>query len=164
MRFAVGHFAKYSPVEGPPTVAASGGTCLPQRPQEPAGDQLSPRVQQFIRSKGKSGMTKPYLALHFDKVAPGKVLAIAFGDAAIAVFNVDGNHYAVDDLCVRCGSPLADGLLRQTVVECGGCGWRYDVATGAQVSLPAIRLDTYPVRVDAAERTLAVLLPARART
>lgn len=108
-------------------------------------------------------MTRPYVELHFDRVAPGEVLSIAFGDAAIAVFNVDGHYYAVDDLCLRCGSQLARGSLRQTVIECAGCGWRYDVATGAQVSLPAIRIDAYPVRVDAQERTLAIVLPARTR-
>lgn len=109
-------------------------------------------------------MTGPYLELHCDKVAPGAALGIAFGDASIAVFNVDGRYYAVDDLCVRCGAQLANGPLRQTVVECAGCGWRYDVSTGALVSLPAIRIDGYPVRVNPDDAMLVIVLPARTST
>ena len=64
---------------------------------------------------------------------------------AIAVFNVDGGFFAIDDVCTHDGGPLADGELTGCEIECPRHGARFDVRTGRPLSMPAIE----PVAVHA---------------
>ena len=57
-------------------------------------------------------------------------MLVTVEDTGIALFNVAGAIFAVDDFCVRCGASLAAGKLKGTEVACSGCDWRYDVTTG----------------------------------
>jgi nitrite reductase/ring-hydroxylating ferredoxin subunit len=82
-----------------------------------------------------------------DRIAPGAATVVAGADGPIALFNVDGRVFAVDDSCVRCGSSLAAGALDGNHVSCPGCDWRYDVATGCVNGIPALQIDTFEVRV-----------------
>ena len=68
-------------------------------------------------------------------------------DTAVALFNVGGKMFAIDDACIRCASSLAAGLLHATVIRCRRCGWRYDVATGCVVGMPALRIQTFETKV-----------------
>jgi 3-phenylpropionate/trans-cinnamate dioxygenase ferredoxin subunit len=72
-------------------------------------------------------------------------IRLSLAGTAIAVFDVGGALYAIEDACLRCGSPLVAGSLVDTVVTCPGCGWRYDLGSGCVVGLPALRLPIYPV-------------------
>ena len=63
-------------------------------------------------------------------------------DMAVALFNVGGEMFAIDDACIRCASSLAAGVLYATEIRCRRCGWRYDVATGCVVGMPALRIQT----------------------
>jgi nitrite reductase/ring-hydroxylating ferredoxin subunit len=91
-------------------------------------------------------------------VETGSAIRTVIGDdCAIAVFNADGRLFAVDDLCVRCGSSLALGTLRGTVVCCSGCDWRYDVTTGCVNGVPTLRIDTFEVRTDAGRIMVATV-------
>jgi 3-phenylpropionate/trans-cinnamate dioxygenase ferredoxin subunit len=70
----------------------------------------------------------------------------------IALCNVDGNFYAIDDLCTHDGGPLDQGILEGDRVECPRHGARFDVKTGRAVVLPAVRpVKTYPVVVEGDE-------------
>ena len=82
-----------------------------------------------------------------DQLAPGRGVAVAVEGNAIAVFRVGGQTFAIDDACARCGSSLASGTLRGATVACAGCGWEYDVRTGAVSGVPALRIDTFEVTV-----------------
>jgi 3-phenylpropionate/trans-cinnamate dioxygenase ferredoxin component len=64
---------------------------------------------------------------------------------AIAVFNVEGTFFAVDDVCTHDGGPLAEGELIGCEIECPRHGARFDVRTGRPLSMPAIE----PVAVHA---------------
>jgi 3-phenylpropionate/trans-cinnamate dioxygenase ferredoxin subunit len=72
---------------------------------------------------------------------------VTLGDTAVALFNVDGRIFAVEDTCVRCGSSLAPGALQGHDVTCPGCGWRYDVRTGCVIGVPALCIDTFKVEI-----------------
>ncbi|MGP0067626.1 MAG: non-heme iron oxygenase ferredoxin subunit [Isosphaeraceae bacterium] len=76
----------------------------------------------------------------------GKLLAEVDG-RAIAVFNVDGAYYAIDDVCTHDGGPLAEGELMGCEIECPRHGARFDVRTGKPLCMPAIE----PVAVHATE-------------
>jgi 3-phenylpropionate/trans-cinnamate dioxygenase ferredoxin subunit len=66
----------------------------------------------------------------------GKMLAEVDG-RPIAVFNVDGHFYAIDDVCTHDGGPLAEGDLEGTEIQCPRHGARFDVRTGKALCLPA---------------------------
>lgn len=56
----------------------------------------------------------------------------------IAVFNVGGTYYAIEDACTHDDGPLAEGELRDHEIECPRHGARYDLRTGEALSLPAV--------------------------
>ena len=82
-----------------------------------------------------------------DQLAVGSGAVAAIGSVQIAIFNVDGRIFAIDDWCLRCGSSLASGTLRGAMVRCVDCGWQYDVQTGSVNGVPALRIDTFSAKV-----------------
>ncbi len=84
-------------------------------------------------------------------IAPGTAKIVQAEGRTIAVFNCEGTFYAIDNTCLHRGGPLGEGDLEGTVVTCPWHGWRYDVSTGANVMNPAVRVATYPVRVEGGE-------------
>jgi 3-phenylpropionate/trans-cinnamate dioxygenase ferredoxin subunit len=66
----------------------------------------------------------------------GKKLADVDG-RPIAVFNVAGAVYAIDDVCTHDGGPLAEGELEGAEIRCPRHGARFDVRTGKALCFPA---------------------------
>lgn len=69
---------------------------------------------------------------------PGKSLVEVEGEM-VALFHVDGQWYALDDVCTHDGGPLADGELRDFRIACPRHGAKFDIRTGAALTMPAIR-------------------------
>ncbi|RMH07098.1 MAG: Rieske (2Fe-2S) protein [Nitrospirae bacterium] len=67
---------------------------------------------------------------------------------SIALFNVDGTIYAIDNTCIHRGGPLGEGDLEGEVVTCPWHGWEYNVKTGISVNNPSAKVATYPVIVE----------------
>jgi len=87
------------------------------------------------------------------ELAPGKVRLVTDGaDLNIAVCNVDGEIYAIEDVCTHDGGPLDQGELDGVEIECPRHGARFDVRTGAATLMPAVMpVQTFAVRVDGDE-------------
>jgi 3-phenylpropionate/trans-cinnamate dioxygenase ferredoxin subunit len=84
--------------------------------------------------------------------APGTITVHEVGDVRIALCNVNGRYYAIDDVCTHDGGPLDQGELEGDLVECPRHGARFDVTTGKAVVLPAVRpVKTYAVQVEGDE-------------
>jgi 3-phenylpropionate/trans-cinnamate dioxygenase ferredoxin component len=89
-------------------------------------------------------------------IAVGPVTEIPPGEARrvpctppIAVFNVDGVFYAVDDTCTHQETSLSEGWLEGCEIECPLHTARFDLRTGRPSSPPATRaLRTHQVRVE----------------
>ena len=81
------------------------------------------------------------------ELAPGQAVVVEAEGRSIAVFNVDGTYYAIDNSCPHRGGPLGEGDLDGQVVSCPWHAWRWDVSTGASVNNPAVRVACFPVRV-----------------
>jgi 3-phenylpropionate/trans-cinnamate dioxygenase ferredoxin subunit len=80
---------------------------------------------------------------------PGTITVHEVDGKRIALCNVNGRFYAIDDVCTHDGGPLDQGELIDNLVECPRHGARFDVTTGRAVVLPAVRpVKTYPVEVD----------------
>jgi len=66
----------------------------------------------------------------------------------IAIFNVGGRYWAIEDKCPHRGGPLSEGMLAEDEVVCPWHGSRFNVRTGAVVTPPAQRnVKSFPVRV-----------------
>ena len=83
-----------------------------------------------------------------DEIRPGEGRAVEVPGHTVAVFNVDGRFYAIDNTCPHRGGPLADGELDGTAVACPWHAWRWDVTTGANVNNPAVEIACFPVTVE----------------
>jgi len=82
-------------------------------------------------------------------VPPGTAVAVDLEGRAVALFNVDGRFYAIDDTCTHRGGPLSQGELDGTVVTCPLHGARFEVTTGEVLGPPAARgVGRYDVRVE----------------
>ena len=83
------------------------------------------------------------------EIMPGSIKGYVVGDKKIAITNVSGNFYAIEDRCAHQGQPLAGGLLMGNVVMCLFHGAQFDVTTGK--SMNATTKDpvkTFPVKVE----------------
>jgi metal-sulfur cluster biosynthetic enzyme/nitrite reductase/ring-hydroxylating ferredoxin subunit len=68
----------------------------------------------------------------------------------IALFHVEGGFHALDDVCTHDGGPLASGELTGHKVACPRHGARFDIRTGAALSMPAVRATrAHEVKVEA---------------
>ncbi|HXG05615.1 MAG TPA: Rieske 2Fe-2S domain-containing protein [Candidatus Binatia bacterium] len=76
----------------------------------------------------------------------GKVVEV--GGHSLALFNVDGVFYAIDNACPHRGGPLGEGEVDGRVVTCPWHAWRWDVTTGCHVNNPALRVACFPVSIE----------------
>lgn len=82
-------------------------------------------------------------------ILPGKVNVYEVNGQHIAVCNVDGDYYAIDDVCTHDGGSLDQGELQGDQIECPRHGARFDVRTGRAITLPAVRpVRSYAVQVE----------------
>lgn len=80
--------------------------------------------------------------------APGSLLGVVVEGTPVVLANVDGDIYALEDLCSHDAFPLSDGELAGSDVVCMYHGARFDACTGARKSLPAVRpVKSFPTDV-----------------
>ena len=81
-------------------------------------------------------------------VAPGSALKVEIGDLILAVFNIDGEFYVIDDTCTHGPGSLSEGYIEDDVVECNFHNGQFNIRTGEVVSPPCmIPVKTYAVSV-----------------
>lgn len=85
-------------------------------------------------------------AARLDQVPPGTGATVKVAGKEIAIFNVDGNVYAIGDSCAHAGASLGAGKLNGKIVTCRAHGLRYDVTTG-QVTTGGFGVASYPAKV-----------------
>ena len=82
-----------------------------------------------------------------DEVPAGSIREFQLEGKTIAVANVAGKLFAINNVCLHRGGPLGQGELDRQIVTCPWHGWQYDVTTGKLVTNPAVGVETYPVEV-----------------
>ena len=91
------------------------------------------------------------------EVAPGRTKVVPVNGKEIALCNVGGTFYAIDNICTHDGGSLDQGHLEWNVVECPRHGARFDVRTGRALCLPAVLpVGTYKVVVEGDDVKVAV--------
>ena len=87
-------------------------------------------------------------------LGPGSSMTIEANGKAVALFNVEGAVYALDNTCLHRGGPLGEGFLEGDVVACPWHMWEYNVRTGEKVGDPSLKVATYPVEVEGNDITV----------
>lgn len=85
------------------------------------------------------------------EIGTGEGRVVEAGGRTLALFNVDGRLYAIDNTCLHRGGPLGEGELEGSVVTCPWHAWRWDVTTGANTNNPAVKVACFPVSVEGDE-------------
>jgi nitrite reductase/ring-hydroxylating ferredoxin subunit len=62
----------------------------------------------------------------------------------IALYNIDGEFYAIGNCCPHKGAPLSEGILCNRVIECDWHGWQFDLRSGECLTVTE-KIETYKV-------------------
>jgi 3-phenylpropionate/trans-cinnamate dioxygenase ferredoxin component len=82
-------------------------------------------------------------------IAPGQMTRVMVEGVPVLLCNVEGELYAVEDVCTHDDGELDGGELEGCQIICPRHGAKFDVTTGQALTLPAVTpLPTYTVRVD----------------
>jgi 3-phenylpropionate/trans-cinnamate dioxygenase ferredoxin subunit len=89
------------------------------------------------------------VAAKLNEVPPGRVKTVEIGDEDVALCNVQGEIFAIANVCTHDDGPLGEGYLLGDEIQCPRHGARFNVRTGEVKVLPAIvPVPTFQVRVD----------------
>jgi nitrite reductase (NADH) small subunit len=75
-------------------------------------------------------------AAKVSEIPAGSIKEVQVGGRPVALANVGGTFYAIDNTCLHRGGPLGQGQLEGPVVTCPWHGWQFDVTTGKAVMNP----------------------------
>jgi nitrite reductase/ring-hydroxylating ferredoxin subunit len=83
-----------------------------------------------------------------EDVPPGRGATVQLlNGTELALYNINGEFYAIENFCPHKGAPLADGNLCGHMVECDWHGWRFDVRTGECLTNSS-NVETYEVIIE----------------
>ncbi|MGH2360822.1 MAG: Rieske (2Fe-2S) protein [bacterium] len=84
-----------------------------------------------------------------EDVLPGTGKVVEAEGAVLALFNLGGTFYTLNNKCTHVGGPLGEGQVDGNVVTCPWHGSRFDITNGQVLGPPARRpVASYPVRVE----------------
>lgn len=87
-------------------------------------------------------------AVSKDELAHGQYVIVDVDDVAVAVFNIDGEFLAIEDLCTHDGAELASGDLDGDAIVCPRHGAKFCLRTGEVLAPPAYEpVSVFPVRI-----------------
>ena len=80
------------------------------------------------------------------EIPVNEVRVVECAGRSLALSNLDGEYYAIDNVCTHDGGPLGEGRIRDGRVLCPRHGAAFDAKTGRVISLPAVKsVQAYPV-------------------
>jgi 3-phenylpropionate/trans-cinnamate dioxygenase ferredoxin subunit len=82
-------------------------------------------------------------------LAEGEHIVVDVDGTDVAVFKIEGQFYAIEDVCTHDGAEIASGELEGYEIICPRHGARFCVKTGAVTAPPAYEdIDTFPIRIE----------------
>ena len=69
------------------------------------------------------------------EIDEGEATQVLVGRREIAIYNLDGNFFATDDICTHAYASLADGYIEDDVIECPLHGGSFEIKTGETMGL-----------------------------
>ncbi len=84
-----------------------------------------------------------------DDVPEGDVVGVKVAGKGIALYEVEGEIFATDNLCTHGAARLSDGFLEGREIECPLHQGRFDVCSGKAMCAPLTEdIRTYPVKIE----------------
>jgi nitrite reductase/ring-hydroxylating ferredoxin subunit len=78
----------------------------------------------------------------------GEVIGVELAGRSIALYNLDGEVFATDNICTHAYACLSDGWIDGATIECPLHAARFDIRTGQVLDPPATEdLKSYPARI-----------------
>src|SRR3984885_5547414 len=71
-------------------------------------------------------------------IPDGQAKVFEVSQRRLAICHVEGEYFAIDDLCTHDGGPLGEGELDDHQIECPRHGARFDIRSGKALCLPAV--------------------------
>lgn len=68
---------------------------------------------------------------------PGTCLAVELPEFGVALFNIEGEIYALDNTCPHAGGPLGEGCLDGDIIACPWHGWKFNIRSGECLKNPS---------------------------
>lgn len=82
------------------------------------------------------------------EIEPGGYRVVDVDDVDVVVFNLDGEFYALEDVCTHDGAELSGGSVEDDCIVCPRHGARFCIKTGEALTPPAYEpTEVFPVRV-----------------
>ena len=82
-------------------------------------------------------------------IEPSSMKAVDVAGERVCIVNIEGNYYAIGNVCTHVGGPLDEGTLEGYEVECPWHGSKFDVRTGGPTKPPARQaVPTYEVKIE----------------
>lgn len=88
------------------------------------------------------------------EVPEGQSKIVNVDGREIALFNVGGSVYALDNTCPHQGGPLGEGYLDGSEVTCPWHAWTFDVKTGDCSTTPGVKQPTFRAKVEGEDVSL----------
>jgi len=83
-----------------------------------------------------------------EELPPGARRVVDVAGVEVALFNIDGELLAIEDVCTHDGAPLADGEVEGEEIICPRHGARFSLRTGEVLAPPAYEaIPVYEVRL-----------------
>lgn len=81
-------------------------------------------------------------------LADGESMVVPVHNKAVAIFLIDGQYFAIDDVCPHQGASLSTGWVEDGIVTCPWHYWRFRLSDGAWADNPRIKTGCYPVHIE----------------
>ena len=91
-----------------------------------------------------------------DQIPPGTCKSVEVRGVFIALCNVAGTVYALDNTCPHAGGPIGEGTLAGELITCPWHGWRFNVRTGERPENPDFKLARCQVRIEGEKIQVAI--------
>jgi 3-phenylpropionate/trans-cinnamate dioxygenase ferredoxin subunit len=84
-----------------------------------------------------------------EEIPVSQMKEVIVGEERICIANVNGEFYAIGNVCTHAGCPLTMGTLTDHEVECACHGSKFDVRTGEVTNPPAVMPESiYDLKVE----------------
>ena len=106
---------------------------------------FNPKFGNFKKPKREGQLA---IVGRVEDVPPGRGATVELlNGTELALYNIEGEFYAIENFCPHKGAPLADGRLCGHTVECDWHGWRFNLRTGECLTNSGA-VETYEVLIE----------------
>jgi len=81
-------------------------------------------------------------------LAPGQKMLVEYDEEDVGLFNLNGQFYAISDVCTHDNGPLVEGELDGEHIICPRHGARFNVKTGEQTMPAFAPVPLYDVKIE----------------